>query len=478
MAAPNPEKTLQDEATCSICLDYFQDPVMIIDCGHNFCRKCIVQCCAESSSAALPCPQCRKHFLWKNLHPNRHLWSIVELAKQFSRRRANEDGKQKLCEKHLEPLKLFCEYDQTPMCVVCDKSRAHKAHSVVPIEEAAEVYKDKLHQHLQMLKEEKENMLLLALQIEKPIQELLKDTAAERQKLLSVFQQLQEFLEKHKQHLLSQLDEVEEQVEAKQDKDVMKLSEEISRLEALIQDLEQKFQELPSGLLQDIGSTMNRCMKDKFQPPIIPDCSKLRRILQIFSEESASLQQEVNKFKEKLSESKSIQEYVVLDRGTAHPRFLVTDDRRSVTLGSCPQKVMNYPKRFDPAPCVLGSRGFSSGKHHWTVDVGDGTFWAVGVAQESVQRKGQFSFIPEEGIWAVSFSNGQHKALTSPPDLIDLNSPLKKIQVCLDYERQTVAFYNVELQRKFCCFQSANFEGKTLFPFFQVGDMKTTLFLC
>uniref|UniRef100_A0ACB8EGS2 Uncharacterized protein n=1 Tax=Sphaerodactylus townsendi TaxID=933632 RepID=A0ACB8EGS2_9SAUR len=112
---------------------------------------------------------------------------------------------------------------------------------------------------------------------------------------------------------------------------------------------------------------------------------------------------------------------------------------------------MNYPKRFDPAPCVLGSRGFSSGKHHWTVDVGDGTFWAVGVAQESVQRKGQFSFIPEEGIWAVSFSNGQHKALTSPPDLIDLNSPLKKIQVCLDYERQTVAFYNVELQR-FCAF--------------------------
>lgn len=141
MAAPNPEKTLQDEATCSICLDYFQDPVMVIDCGHNFCRNCIAQCSERATSKVLHCPQCRKFFPWKNLHPNRHLWNIVELAKDFSKRRANETGNQKLCEKHLEPLKLFCEDDQTSICVVCDRSRAHKKHSVVPIEEAAQAYK-------------------------------------------------------------------------------------------------------------------------------------------------------------------------------------------------------------------------------------------------------------------------------------------------------------------------------------------------
>uniref|UniRef100_A0ACB8EG75 Uncharacterized protein n=1 Tax=Sphaerodactylus townsendi TaxID=933632 RepID=A0ACB8EG75_9SAUR len=366
---------------------------------------------------------------------------------------------------------------QTPMCVVCDKSRAHKAHSVVPIEEAAQVYKDKLHQCLQRLKEEKENILSLKLQIKKPIQDLLKDTAAERQKLLSVFQELQEFLETHKHHLLSQLDEVEGKVEAKEERNVMKLSEEISRLEALIQELEQKCQELPSGLLQDIRSTMNRCMKDQFQPPIMPDCSKLRRILQTFSEKRASLQQEVKEFKEKLSELKWIQEYVVLDRGTAHPRFFVSDDRRRVSWGPCRQEVAYNPKRFDPARCVLGSRGFSSGKHHWTVDVEDGMFWAVGVARESVQRKGQFSFVPEEGIWAVGFSYGQYKALTSPPVLLDL-CPFRKIQVCLDYERQSIVFSDVEQQYEFYCFQPADFEGETLFPFFRVGDMRTTLFLC
>ncbi|XP_058514530.1 E3 ubiquitin-protein ligase TRIM41-like [Ochotona princeps] len=37
-----PEKTVPEEAVCSICLNYFKDPVTI-HCGHNFCRGCITQ---------------------------------------------------------------------------------------------------------------------------------------------------------------------------------------------------------------------------------------------------------------------------------------------------------------------------------------------------------------------------------------------------------------------------------------------------
>jgi len=35
-------QTLQEEAVCAICLDYFKDPVSI-GCGHNFCRGCVTQ---------------------------------------------------------------------------------------------------------------------------------------------------------------------------------------------------------------------------------------------------------------------------------------------------------------------------------------------------------------------------------------------------------------------------------------------------
>ncbi|XP_068391044.1 E3 ubiquitin-protein ligase TRIM52 [Eschrichtius robustus] len=41
-AAPNALQTLQEEAVCAICLDYFKDPVSI-GCGHNFCRGCVTQ---------------------------------------------------------------------------------------------------------------------------------------------------------------------------------------------------------------------------------------------------------------------------------------------------------------------------------------------------------------------------------------------------------------------------------------------------
>ncbi|XP_037982272.1 E3 ubiquitin-protein ligase TRIM41 isoform X2 [Motacilla alba alba] len=37
---PDPVETLQEEAICAICLDYFAEPVSI-GCGHNFCRGCI-----------------------------------------------------------------------------------------------------------------------------------------------------------------------------------------------------------------------------------------------------------------------------------------------------------------------------------------------------------------------------------------------------------------------------------------------------
>uniref|UniRef100_A0A8C0IRB4 Zinc finger protein RFP-like n=1 Tax=Chelonoidis abingdonii TaxID=106734 RepID=A0A8C0IRB4_CHEAB len=124
------------EATCPICLEYFKDPVTI-ECGHNFCRACIAQCW-EGSDTAVSCPQCRETGQQGNLRPNRQLANVVEIVKRLSLQTAKGAGEERVCGEHQETLKLFCEEDQTPICVICRESRAHRAHTVVPIREAAQ----------------------------------------------------------------------------------------------------------------------------------------------------------------------------------------------------------------------------------------------------------------------------------------------------------------------------------------------------
>ncbi|ERE67668.1 E3 ubiquitin-protein ligase [Cricetulus griseus] len=137
-------RRLQEEATCSICLDYFSDPVMTA-CGHNFCRECIQMSWEKGKGkkgkrkqkGSFPCPECREMSPQRNLRPNRLLTKVAEMARQHP-------GLQKrdLCQAHQEPLKLFCQDDQIPICVVCRESQEHRLHRVLPVDEAAKEYKD------------------------------------------------------------------------------------------------------------------------------------------------------------------------------------------------------------------------------------------------------------------------------------------------------------------------------------------------
>ncbi|XP_068033462.1 butyrophilin subfamily 1 member A1-like, partial [Anomalospiza imberbis] len=58
VAAGNAIKYLQDETSCAVCLDFFQDPLMILSCGHNFCRRCLSWCAAGGAL----CQQCQVPF--------------------------------------------------------------------------------------------------------------------------------------------------------------------------------------------------------------------------------------------------------------------------------------------------------------------------------------------------------------------------------------------------------------------------------
>jgi hypothetical protein len=113
-------------------------------CGHNFCRECIQMTWEQAKGkkgkkkqkGSFPCPECREMSPQKNLRPNRLLTKVAEMARQHPGLQ-----KQDLCQVHQEPLKLFCEEDQNPICVVCRESREHRLHKVLPVDEAVQEYK-------------------------------------------------------------------------------------------------------------------------------------------------------------------------------------------------------------------------------------------------------------------------------------------------------------------------------------------------
>ncbi|XP_032640486.1 zinc finger protein RFP-like isoform X3 [Chelonoidis abingdonii] len=447
MAAHSSVRSLQDEATCSICLEYFTDPVSI-HCGHNFCRACISQCWGESESN-FSCPQCRETARQKLFRPNRELGKVVEITRQLSFQVTVTAGGEQGCETHREALKLFCDTDHQLICVICRESQAHRAHRVFPVQEAAQQYKEK--------------------------------TDAQRQKIMSEFEQLHQFLEEQERLLLARLAELEKGMTKMRDENVTKLCEEISRLSKLIREMEEKCRQPASEFLQDFRNTLSslspRCEKGQFQQPV-EISPELEKRLSDFCPKIYVLKETLKKLKDTLpSELEREWANVTLDPDTAHPELVLFEDRKGVRRGHTRQHLPYNPERFDAELCVLGCVGFTSGRHCWEVEVGDEGGWAVGVARESVRRKGEFIFQPEKGIWAVGLWRTRYLVLTSPATPLSLSWLPRRIRVFLDYTQGQVAFFDADSEAPIFTFPPASFMGERVRPWLWV-EMGSQLRLC
>ncbi|XP_015279082.1 PREDICTED: tripartite motif-containing protein 7-like [Gekko japonicus] len=298
----SPVQGLQKAAVCSICLEFFRDPVSI-ECGHNFCRVCITQCC-EESRRRFCCPHCRRRACKRDIRPNRELASMVELAKRFKLQEEVEEevrtaGGKGQCEKHQEPLKLFCEDDQILICVVCDRSKEHRSHAVTPLEEAALDYKEQIQSQSQTLKQEKERLQDLKQASEQSVEAYLESLDVERKKMTSEFELLHQFLEETEQLLLDQLDEVEMEVRKGQKESDIRLSEEISILGEVISEMEENCKQSASEFLQNVKKMLSRYKEEPHLPVVISQ--DLKEKLSTFDKKNISLEKMVKKFKDILT---------------------------------------------------------------------------------------------------------------------------------------------------------------------------------
>ncbi|XP_042657995.1 butyrophilin subfamily 1 member A1-like isoform X3 [Tyto alba] len=169
---------------------------------------------------------------------------------------------------------------------------------------------------------------------------------------------------------------------------------------------------------------------------------------------------------------------VTLDPNTAHSRLVLSPDGRSVSLGTSQQDLPDLPERFSNWCCVLGQEGFRDGRHCWEVEVvgkvGGDAWWGVGVAKESVDKKGYGCLSPEDGVWALWHWKNL-ESLTNPPTVLFVSPLPRRIWVCLDCTQGLVTFINAENGAELFTFPPTSLSGARLRPWFWLQTANTTL---
>ncbi|XP_036080672.1 E3 ubiquitin-protein ligase TRIM7 isoform X2 [Rousettus aegyptiacus] len=376
---------LQGEATCSICLELFREPVSV-ECGHSFCRACIARCWERPGAGAaaaprtlpcpLPCPQCREPARPSQLRPNRQLAAVAALLRRFSlppaapgERGTPEAAAEAGCVQHGEPLKLYCQDDGRAICVVCDRAREHRAHAVLPLDEAVQEAKELLESRLKVLKKDLENYEVFRSTEEKESKELLKQMAAEREKVGAEFQALRAFLVEQEGRLLGRLEELSREVTQKQNENLAQLGGEITQLSKLSSQIQETARKPDLDFLQEFKNTLSRCSNVPAPKPSTVSSEMKNKVWNV-SLKTFVLKGLLKKFKEDLRGELEKEEKVelTLDPDTANPRLILSLDLKSVRLGQRVQDLPSHPRRFDTNTRVLASCGFSSGRHHWEVE--------------------------------------------------------------------------------------------------------------
>ncbi|XP_062905824.1 E3 ubiquitin-protein ligase TRIM39-like [Mobula hypostoma] len=421
------EKELENiinETICSICLEFYTEPVMI-DCGHNFCKQCILDYW-EKQKGNITCPKCRQQFTQPNTRLNRFAASMVESVRKLTAKpRESEDIR---CSQHDEKLKLFCESDKLAVCVVCAVSQEHKDHKISPLKDVTEVYRGKLQTALEFLNKQVDEISNCQVSQQTNIAELKKQADDMRKNIESEFAKLRQFLREEEKLVMGKIKQREDGVLQQLEENLKAVSVENALMNQRISEIQRRMTLQEAELLKDIKLILESAEMPYTRPtevridlsqrePIGPlQYTVWRRMLKVINPVPASL---------------------TLDPQTAHPRLILSDDDTQVRRGEW-RKVPDLPERFNFLLSVLASQGFTSGRHYWEIDVSSNTAWDVGAAKSSVTRKA----IPQNGIWAVGLWDKEYSAFTSPRTSLSLAEGPKRLGIYLDYEEGQISFYN------------------------------------
>uniref|UniRef100_A0A8C1G0G6 E3 ubiquitin-protein ligase TRIM39-like n=1 Tax=Cyprinus carpio TaxID=7962 RepID=A0A8C1G0G6_CYPCA len=501
---------LAKELKCSVCLDVFTDPVST-PCGHNFCKSCLNRCWENIQNCF--CPFCKETFSKRpDLKINTALSEVVQLfQKKFILSKSEvlcdicderklkalksclmcqtsycethlephlrvlslkkhklmdpvENMKDYICQKHERPLELFCRDDQTRVCVFCTDGD-HKTHNTVPLDEESKEKKSEL------MKTQKDVQQMIQ-DKNKKIQDIkyfteLRRKSTEREKAASVelFSDLMRSIERCQAELLEMMEEKQKAAEKQDEELIQELQQEITELKMRDTELDHLLHTEDHLQLLQIDPSLCSPPHTRNWPEISMNTDvsveTLRRAL-------TQLQETLD---QKLSQTvlRRMQQYAVdvtLDPDTAHPNLILSNDGKQVRHGDIMHGVPDYPERFDKCASVLGKEGFLSGRFYFEVQLKGKSKWDLGVARESINRKGKIRVSPQNGYWTVGLWNeSEYWACADSYVLLSLRVKPQKVGVFVDYEEGLVSFYDVESRSHIYSFTGQSFTNR-IYPYF------------
>ncbi|KAM3678980.1 E3 ubiquitin-protein ligase TRIM7-like [Ammospiza maritima maritima] len=451
-------------ATCPVCLDVFEQPV-VTTCGHSFCGQCLAAVLGDPPRPAA-CPQCRAPLEPGSQNPSRTLGDLAEDARSLE-----EVAARPRCPQHGKVLALFCEPCAALLCAPCRDGPEHRGHRVRPAEEAARELQETLQRNLLSLQEQKENLNHRG---DQKSEDLQVTARSELQRVAESFEELQQCLEEQKETLQAQLVQMSHELVSKSKEYTHRVLERQSLLDTVIAQIQEKEEQPAVEFLKDVGTILSSCEAAMAPIPVSPE---LQKSIQSLTDKSQQVMAMVDKFRVNMCHEIDLQrEQVRLDPDTAHPRLLLLDDNKEVWFRKEKPKLPDNPKRFTGSYSVLGSQGFTSGRHYWEVEVGEEGSWAVGVALESVPRKEPICHGSSEKAWVLQLHCGHYGAQSVSSESLALKEKLRRIRVCLHYEMGRVTFYNARDMTQIIQVE-ANFTEK-VFPYFLVSSEGTHIRVC